>query len=119
MLDDRTIERAARAAHAMNRAYCEALGDVSQPPWCEAPDWQKDSARQGARGILDGSIKTPEQSHESWLAEKVATGWTYGPIKNPEAKQHPCMVPYGDLPPEQRIKDHLFAAAVRFAACDV
>jgi hypothetical protein len=37
----------ARAAHEANRAYCGALGDWSQPSWDAAPQWQKDSARNG------------------------------------------------------------------------
>lgn len=28
-------------------------------------------------------------------------------------RTHPCMVPYDQLPQEQRVKDHLFGAAVR------
>ena len=34
----------------MNRAYCLALGDTSQPAWDEAPDWQQSSARSGVTG---------------------------------------------------------------------
>lgn len=105
------IEACARAAHEANRAYCIAIGDNSQPSWDEAPDWQKSSARNGVRGALDGA--TPEQSHESWFAEKYAAGWAWGERKDPERKLHPCMVPYKDLPPEQRAKDDIFIAVVR------
>jgi len=101
----------ARAAHEANRAYCIAIGDNSQPSWDNAPPWQRDSALMGVPGALNGN--TPEQSHESWLEEKRRTGWKYGPTKNPETKEHPCFVPYDDLPPEQRAKDHLFITTVR------
>jgi hypothetical protein len=111
MIDDETIEACARAAHEANRAYCIAIGDNGQPAWDDAPEWQRSSARNGVRGALNGA--TPEQSHESWLAEKLATGWKHGPIKNPDAKEHPCMVPYAQLPPEQRAKDSVFIAVVR------
>ena len=105
------IEACARAAHEANRAYCLALGDLSQPSWEEAPEWQKSSAHNGVRGALAGN--TPEQSHESWLSEKEATGWAYGPVKDPEAKLHPCFVPYSELPPAQRAKDSIFTTVVR------
>jgi len=105
------IEAAARSAHEVNRAYCLALGDTSQPSWEEAPDWQKSSALKGVAGALHGN--TPEQSHEGWLAEKAATGWKYGPVKDPEKKEHPCYVPYAELPPAQRHKDVLFVTTVR------
>ena len=99
--------------HELNRAYCQLLGDVSQVPWSEAPEWQKDSAIAGVRQILGDPSTTPEQSHQSWMAQKVADGWVYGPVKDPEQKQHPCMVPYADLPFEQRVKDSIYGAVVR------
>lgn len=71
------------------------------------------SAMQGVRHILAHPETTPEQSHENWLLQKMEEGWVYGPAKNPETKQHPCMVAYALLPLEQRVKDYLFGAAVR------
>jgi hypothetical protein len=106
----------ARVAHEINRAYCAAIGDNSQPAWEDAPDWQQRSAANGVQLHLDNPDTTPEQSHEAWLEQKVAEGWKFGPVKNPEAKEHPCMVPYEQLPVEQRVKDHLFAAVVRSLA---
>jgi hypothetical protein len=107
------VEQAAICAHELNRAYCMTIGDNSQPSWADAPDWQKDSAREGARKILDGEVTTPEQSHLSWMAHKLADGWQYGPVKDPSKKEHPCMVPYEQLEPEQRVKDALYHACVR------
>jgi hypothetical protein len=103
----------AKIVHEANRAYCQTLGDDSQVSWSEAPDWQKDSAVNGVEGILSGRITRPEQSHESWLAEKERTGWKFGPAKNTETKEHPCFVPYAELPPEQQVKDAIFFAIVR------
>src|SRR5258708_1659634 len=106
-------EKIAWIVHEANRAYCQSIGDDSQPPWADAPDWQRQSAIKGVQGILNGTITRPEQSHEGWLAEKKATGWKYGPTKNPEAKEHPCFVPYAELPPEQRLKDAIFFGIVK------
>lgn len=105
------IEACARAAHEVNRAYCLALGDDSQPSWEDAPDWQRESAIKGVEGALNGN--TPEQSHEGWLNEKRNTGWRYGPVKDTVKKTHPCFLPYDQLPPEQRMKDTLYLAVVR------
>jgi RyR domain len=100
----------AQAAHEANRAYCRTLGDQSQPAWDDAPDWQQTSAINGVHGVINGN--TPEQSHESWLKEKLETGWKYGPVKDPEKKEHPCFVPYAELPPEQKAKDGIFVGVV-------
>jgi hypothetical protein len=110
-MDTKKIEACARAAHEANRAYCIAIGDTSQVPWESAPEWQRISARNGVVGALGGN--TPEQSHESWLAEKTATGWTFGDVKDPIAKTHPCFVPYAELPREQRQKDAIFTTVAR------
>jgi len=101
----------ARAAHEVNRAYCLAIGDSSQLSWDEAPDWQRDSAMNGVKGVQAGN--GPEQSHESWLKEKAATGWKFGLVKDPEKKEHPCFVPYSMLPASQKVKDALFVTTVR------
>ena len=105
------IETVAMATHEANRAWCILHGDNSQPHWDEAPEWQRSSAINGVHGVLAGN--GPEQSHESWLAEKAASGWTYGPVKDPDKKEHPCFVPYSELPPEQKAKDHVFVGVAR------
>lgn len=104
------MEACAQAAHEANRAYCRAIGDSSQPSWDFVPDWQKSSALNGVRGAIEGN--TPEQLHELWLAEKKATGWTYGPVKDPDKKQHPCFIPYTQLPLAQKVKDSIFTSVV-------
>lgn len=106
-------EPIAKAAHEANRAYCLAIGDDSQPSWEEAPQWQRDSALAGVRFIREHPDASPSASHDSWLAQKKADGWKYGPVKNPLKKEHPCFVPYDELPAEQRAKDHIFTAIVR------
>ena len=102
----------AQVAHEVNRAYCQSIGDNSQPSWEDAPDWQKQSALNGVEYHLANPDATPENSHENWLEAKRVDGWRYGPIKDPEAKTHPCYVPYSELPQEQRSKDYLFRAVV-------
>ena len=106
----------AQVAHEVNRAYCASIGDDSQPAWADAPDWQRASALAGVEMHLANPDATPEQSHESWLAVKLADGWAYGPVKNAELKQHPCLMPYDGLPPEQKSKDYLFRAVVHTLA---
>jgi hypothetical protein len=111
------VFQAARIAHEVNRAYCESIGDHSQTSWNGAPQWQKDSAIKGINlhweALYVGVDLPPSASHESWLKEKTQNGWKYGPVKNVELKEHPCCVPYEQLPPEQKTKDFLFAAVAR------
>ena len=43
--------------------------------------------------------------HEDWMRGKERFGWTYSPIRNDSLKQHDCLVPWRELPDEQRQKD--------------
>lgn len=101
----------ARVAHEVNRAYCQALGDMSQPTWEDAPAWQKTSALMGVAFHI-GADHGPAASHMAWMEVKRADGWKWGPVKDEAKKEHPCFVPYEELPQEQRAKDYLFRAVV-------
>jgi RyR domain len=106
------IEKIARICHNVNKAYCESIGDRSQPTWEDAPEWQKDSAVSGVKLHLSGDDVKPHEAHANWLAQKVMDGWVYGEVKDSIKKTHPCMVPYHELSVEQRTKDYLFKAVV-------
>lgn len=101
----------AAAAYMANRAFCVGLGDHTQMPWEQAHDWQRRSAIESVEAALDGS--TFEQVHEKWCDGKRRDGWTYGRLKNADQKQHPCLIPYGDLPEKQKQKDKIFCETVR------
>jgi hypothetical protein len=109
-------EQIARVAHEVNRAYCQALGDNSQPAWEDAPQWQRESALLGVQLHIENPDASPQASHESWMAQKVAEGWKYGPEKRPDLKEHHCMVPFDALPREQQAKDYIFRAVVHALA---
>ena len=104
------IAACAELAHEANRIYSVALGDHSHEAWNNAPDWQRGSSIDGVRAVINGS--GPEQCHISWLKDKEEKGWTYGPVKDPAKREHPCMVPYLQLPDEQRHKDTIFVVVV-------
>ena len=43
--------------------------------------------------------------HEVWSRNRMAEGWTYGPVRDDAKKQTPCMVPYEDLPEAEKEYD--------------
>jgi hypothetical protein len=102
----------AKVAHEINKAYCEAIGDSSQPTWEDTPEEIRRSAELGVQFHTANPEATPSDSHASWLANKQAEGWVYGEVKDLEAKTHPCMKPYDELPESQRVKDYLFKQVV-------
>jgi len=107
------VDLIAKTCHEVNRAYCKSIGDNSQLAWEDAPEWQKESAINGVKFHQYHPDSKPSDSHDSWMKEKLEQGWQYGSVKDPAKKEHPCLVPYEDLPKEQQIKDALFIGVVR------
>lgn len=106
-------EQVARICHETNRVYCQTIGDFSQKPWDEAEDWQKESALRGVWYAISNPGAPASAQHDAWMKDKLDQGWKYGPVKDPDKKEHHCIVPYELLPVEQRLKDHLFRGIVK------
>lgn len=102
----------ARICHEANKVWCELNGDMSQKPWCETSQEMKDSAISGVAFVRANPDAGDEAQHNSWMQERLAQGWVYGPEKDPEAKTHPCLVPFDELPHAQQFKDKLFRSIV-------
>lgn len=107
-----TVQQIAEVAHEINRAYCESIGDLSQPTWKDAPEWQKESAYAGVAFHIEHPTAGPEASHNSWMRQKLEDGWKHGHIKDENEKTHPCIMPFNFLPKEQQAKDFLFRQVV-------
>lgn len=43
--------------------------------------------------------------HEVWAETRISQGWTYGEERNDAEKKHPCLVPYEELPEEEKEYD--------------
>lgn len=66
------------------------------------------SILDGVYFVLDNPNCTPEQQHNNWCYFKRQDGWVYGSHKDFERKEHPCLVPYNELPEIQQRKDSVF-----------
>lgn len=116
-VSENAIREIAEACHEVIRAYCDfATPEAPFLSWEEAPAWQRKSSIAQAKIHLENPDMGPEASHEAWMKEKRDDGWVLGPDKDAEKKEHPCMVPFEKLPPEQQAKDVLFREVVRAMA---
>lgn len=50
-----------------------------------------------------------ENAHDVWAVERQAQGWTFGPARDDERKQTPCMVAYSELPDSEKKFDREMA----------
>lgn len=47
--------------------------------------------------------------HEVWSLGRITEGWQYGEKRDDVLKQHPCLIPYDDLPESERDYDRATA----------
>lgn len=43
--------------------------------------------------------------HEVWAETRIKQGWTYGKQRDDKLKTHPCLVPYEELPEDEKEYD--------------
>ena len=53
-----------------------------------------------------------EHNHNVWSRGRLEAGWTLGPQRDDSKKQHPCLVPYEDLPESEKDVDRHTATEV-------
>lgn len=104
---------AARAAHEVNRIFAAMFGDYTHLSWDQSPENIQNSIRFGLGVIAGDPGITPRQQHDAWMEYKLRDGWTYGEVRDLEAKTHPCLMPYEHLPSFHKTKDWLFSTVVR------
>jgi len=114
-------QRAAGVAPEQNSSLC---------PWDALPEHLKEANRQQADDIgaklkavhcsaaplldweeplfkfePDEVERLARMEHERWMTAKLDGGWRHGSKKDDEARTHPCLIPYDDLPPHEKEKD--------------
>ena len=52
------------------------------------------------------------RNHDSWAASRIEQGWTYGPTRNDELKQHPSLIPFDELSEEEKALDYATAEEI-------
>jgi len=55
--------------------------------------------------LLELTEQIAANVHEVWAQQRIADGWRYGKERNDERKEHPCLVPYDELPDSEKQYD--------------
>jgi hypothetical protein len=43
--------------------------------------------------------------HETWVRLRLDEGWTLGPRRDDDRREHPCLIPYAELPDVEKDVD--------------
>ena len=55
--------------------------------------------------LIQLSERIAENVHEVWAKARIDEGWTYAEKRDDIHKKHPCLVPYDELPEEEKEYD--------------
>jgi hypothetical protein len=55
--------------------------------------------------LIDLTERLAENTHEIWAQQRMSEGWTWGPERDDNAKKHPDLIPYADLPESEKEYD--------------
>ena len=55
--------------------------------------------------LIQLSERIAENVHGVWAKARMDEGWTYGEKRDDIHKKHPCLVPYDELPEEEKEYD--------------
>jgi hypothetical protein len=103
----------AKAVHHVNNKICELNGEQTIV-WEDMPEHM----RQGLINAVQANLP-PKEGHEAWLRNRLQNGWSLGAVKDIANKLSPCLVPYDELPYDQRIKDTVRLGIVEYLSAHV
>lgn len=55
--------------------------------------------------LLELTERLSENAHEIWAQQRIRDGWTLGVKRDDARKEHPCLVPYAELPESEKVYD--------------
>lgn len=106
-------EQVAWVVHEASRALQGVAGDsYVSDPWTAIDAELRECVLDGVRRARERPGQSPAELHAGWIAWKAARGWRYGPVKDELTRTHPCMRPWHELAPGQRMRDVVFLAIV-------
>lgn len=119
MKNKTTVEKWERAKAIYEATRVEAKWSkrsIVPEPW----EQRDEKFRKQFVAIIDKYLKqdklpTPEEAHDSWMQSYFDMGWKYGETRDVGNKTHPDLLPFNELPQDERDKDAIFLAFVWLA----
>lgn len=96
----------AKQVHEVERTYLLSIGKTV-PSWEDAPKDKQEARAKLVFLIMEGCVPSPEKAHAAWRVAKMLEGWSFGEKEDIQAKTHPYLTSYDNLPKEHRMKDYI------------
>lgn len=69
------------------------------------PDPINTSSVELTSDIKDLTELLAKNAHDIWAKTRMEEGWIYGENRDDHKKEHPCLIPYEDLPDQEKQYD--------------
>lgn len=109
-MDEKQLTAIARTVHEAMRGWVMAHGQKPTPPWLRAEKWMRESTKESVSFAINNPNAPHSAQHDQWMEQKKRDGWVYGQVKDADAKTHPMLVAYDDLPEFEKKKDAIVKA---------
>lgn len=76
--------------------------------WHQMDDHTRSMNIKSVSKIIDNKYITAKDLHNEWMDNKIADGWKYGTVKNPELKTHPLIIEFEKMSDINKLKDQNF-----------
>ena len=57
--------------------------------------------------LLELSEKLAENAHDLWAMKRFSEGWHYGKSRKGKKQEHPNLIPYHELPEDEKAYDRI------------
>jgi len=78
---------------------------MEEDPLSYKPEPIDTSAATLNEKILKLTELLAKNAHDIWARQRLAEGWRYGLVRDDAKKEHPCLVPYEELPESEKQYD--------------
>jgi len=106
-------ERAAEVVQEVVKTFSHFAKIEEVPSYKDLDPISRESLINSVAFITDNNITENKPIHDIWLEKMLKMGWTYGKDFDLEKKTHPSLVPFSNLPPEERAVDKLFRSVLK------
>jgi len=93
-----------------SKSKSKAEGPVASDPNGSAPGGYRPAPADTSgiaitKDILDLTELLARNTHANWAHQRLSDGWRWGPARDDEKREHPCLVAYDDLPEQEKEYD--------------
>lgn len=104
----RTLVDIAQECHTKNNELMMMNGEEQNGNWDSLDRHTKFINLKSVIKALENPDLTAKDMHDEWMNNKIADGWKFGDVKDPELKTHPLIIDYDLMKDVDKMKDQIF-----------